>query len=160
MIGYKKEPYFNTCVHVCGNCFYHLFSMHSFQINIFADSVTLTRCCFRANANTRNIPFLIKVYCPGSRYLSSRSSPRQTPYIPIPSFYFIVSTQHYFIFCKHTMKEFIFYQLDIWFQFLAVQASWGFCMTSYQTTTVGSRILVASCVASPHLPPPTSFTWL
>ena len=37
------------------------FPMHSYPINIFADSVTLTRCCFQANANEINKPFLINI---------------------------------------------------------------------------------------------------
>ena len=35
------------------------FPMQSYPIDIFADSVTFTRCCFRANTNKINIPFLI-----------------------------------------------------------------------------------------------------
>ena len=38
------------------------FPMHSYPINIFADSVTLTRCCLWANANKINIPFLINSF--------------------------------------------------------------------------------------------------
>ena len=41
------------------------FPMHSYPVNIFANSVTLTMCCFRANADKTNIPFLIIIIIKG-----------------------------------------------------------------------------------------------
>ena len=38
------------------------FPMHSDPVDIFADSVTLTSCCFRTNVNKNIIHFLIKSF--------------------------------------------------------------------------------------------------